>query len=178
MMKRSPIVLAVVFLFGCASPPPQVFRVTPETLGRRQLETRRYDGIKEVDLLSASENVLQDLGFNLENSETKLGVLTAVKQRTAVETGEVVLALVLGMLTGTPPPWSKDQTIRVSLVVSPVNDSNGNPIPDSHYVRVTFQRSVRRTDNTVYVQTLRDPKLFEAFHAKLSKSVFIEGQKI
>ena len=37
---------------------------------QRQLETRRYDGIQEASLIAASANVLQDLGFNLENSET------------------------------------------------------------------------------------------------------------
>ncbi len=178
MMRSASIFLAAVLLFGCTSPPPHVFLVTPEQLAQRQLETRRYDGIKETDLLSACSNLLQDMGFQLENSESKLGVLTAVKQRTATETGEVVVAFILMMLSGKPVPYSKDQTIRVSLVVRPVNDSSGNPLSDSHSVRVTFQRSVRRTNNTVYVQTLREPQLYEGFYEKLSKSVFIEAQKI
>ncbi len=178
MMKRASILLAAVLLFGCTSIPPHLFLVTPEQLAQRQMETRRYDGIKETDLLSASANLLQDLGFHLENSESRLGVLTAVKQRSAKEAGEIIVAFILSMMSQSSVPFSKDQTIRVSLVVSPVHDSNGDPLPDSHYVRVTFQRQVRRTDNSVFVQTLSDPLMHQAFHEKLSKSVFIEAQKI
>jgi hypothetical protein len=114
----------------------------------------------------------------LENSESKLGVLTAVKRRDATQPGEVIFAIIISALAGSPMPYSKDQTIRVSLVVRPANDGSGNALPDSHFVRVTFQRLVRRTDNSVYAETLREPKLYEGFYYRLSKSVFIEAQKI
>jgi hypothetical protein len=177
-MKRHALLAAVILAVGCQSVPPEVFQVTPEMLEQRQLETRRYDGISGTDLLSACSNVLQDLGFNLENSETKLGVLTASKQRGAVEAQEVVLSLFVAVLTGAAMPVSKDQTIRVSLVVRPVNDSKGDPLQESHYVRVTFQRAVRRTDNSVYVETVREPMLYQVFFERVSKSVFIEAQKL
>lgn len=177
-MKRFSIVLVALLLAGCQSVPPHVFLQTPELLQQRQLETRRYDGIKEADLLSACANVLQDLGFHLENSETKLGVLTAVKLRGATDAGEVILSIFVALLGGGGMPISKDQTIRVALVVRPVNDSNGNTLPDSHYVRVTFQRLVRRTDNSVYTETLREPLLYQGFFERVSKSVFLEAQKI
>jgi hypothetical protein len=176
-MKRLSILLAVILVAGC-SVPHHAFLATPEMLAQRQFETRRFDGIKEADLLSACANVLQDLGFNLENSETKLGVLTASKQRGAVNSGEVILSIFVAMLGGGAMPISKDQTIRVSLVGRPVNDSNGNALSDSHYVRVTFQRLVRKTDNSVYVQTLREPYLYQVFFDRVSKSVFLEAQKI
>jgi len=178
MMKCITILAVTILVVGCISPPPHVFLVTPEMLAQRQLETRRYDGIKEADLLSACANVLQDLGFQLENSETRLGVLTVIKQRDARNGGEIIVSVIVTILSGKPMPYSKDQSIRASLVVRPVNDSNGNVLPDSHYVRISIQRLVRRTDNSIYVQTLRDPKLYERFYDRLSKSVFIEGQKI
>ncbi len=177
-MRQVSLLVLLAFVIGCVSPPPHVFLVTPEMLAQRQLETRRYDGINEPDLLSACANLLQDMGFQLENSESRLGVLTAMKQRSAIQPGEVIMAFIITALAGSPVPYSKDQTIRVSLVVRPMNDSNGNPLPDKHFVRVTFQRKVRRSDNTEYLQTLREPKLYEGFFEKLSKSVFIEAQKI
>lgn len=178
MTKHLTIIVVMILVVGCESMSPHSFLVTPEMLAQRQLETRRYDGIKEADLLSACANLLQDLGFQLENSEPRLGVLTVSKQRDAKDAGEIIVSFIVAMLSGKPVPYSKDQSIRAALVVRPVNDSNGTALPDDHYVRVTFQRLVRRTDNSIYVETLRDPKLYEGFYEKLSKSVFIEAQKI
>lgn len=177
-MRKLAILLVALSLAGCVTVPPNTFVVTPELLKQRQLETRRYDGIKEADLIVASSNVLQDLGFNLENSETKLGVLTASKQRDATHGGEIAMAVVVALLGGGAMPVSKDQTIRVSLVVRPVIDSSGKAMSESHYVRVTFQRLVRRTDNSVITETLREPSLYQDFYERVSKSVFLEAQKI
>ncbi len=178
MMKNVPLLFITLFLVGCVTIPPNTFVTTPELLQQRQIETRRYDAIKEADLISASANVLQDLGFNLENSETKLGVLTASKQRDATNGVEIAGAVVAAVLLGVSTPVSKDQTIRVTLVVRPVNDSNGKAIADSNFVRVSFQRVVRRTDNSEYAETLRDVQLYQDFYERVSKSVFIEAQKI
>lgn len=177
-MKRLPVLLIALLVAGCATIPPNSFVVTPELLQQRQLETRRYDGIKEADLIAASANTLQDLGFNLENSETKLGVLTASKQRDATDGGEVAAAIVVALLGGGVMAISKDQTIRVALVVRPVNDSNGKAMVDNHFVRISFQRIVRRTDNSVSAQTLRDPLLYQDFYERVSKSVFLEAHQI
>ena len=49
---------------------------------------------------------------------------------------------------------------------------------DSFFVRVTFQRIVRRTDNSTYVETLGDAELYRDFFEKLSKAVFLEAQKV
>ncbi len=179
-MKRliASAVASVFFLSGCVALPQNAFVVTPEQLARRQIETRKYDGIKEENILIASSNVLQDLGFTLENSETKLGVLTASKQRDAVSGVEVAAAIFVALLGGGAAPISKDQTIRVSLVVRPVQATKDNAPVDSNFVRITFQRIVRRTDNSVFAETLSDTQLYEGFFEKLSKSVFLEAQKI
>ncbi len=177
-MKALSLCIMALLVVGCVQMPKDSFIVTPELLKQRQIETRRYDGIKEEDLLVACSNVLQDLGFNLDNSETKLGVLTASKQRDATNAGEIAAAVILAMLGGQPGAFSKDQTIRVSLVVRPVNNSDGKAMANSHFVRVTFQRIVRRTDNSTYAETLRDDKLFQDFYERVSKSVFLEAQKI
>ncbi|MCX7182626.1 MAG: hypothetical protein NTY92_01520 [Nitrosospira sp.] len=170
--------LIPLLLVGCVTIPPNIFVATPQLLQQRQLETRRYDGITEVDLITAGANVLQDLGFNLENSETKLGVITASKQRDATHGGEIAAAIFFAVLTGVVMPTSKDQTIRVALVIRSVTDSNGSEMTDKYFVRATFQRVVRRTDNSISSETLNDPQLYQDFFEKVSKSVFLEAQKI
>ncbi len=171
-------------MVGCVAPPPiDLFVSTPQLLKQRQLETRRYDEIMDIELIPACANVLQDLGFNLENSETKLGVITASKERDASNAGAIAGAVLVAVITGLAGapviiPTSKDQTIRVSLVVRPVLDSNGEKLAYSHFVRINFQRIVRRTNNSIHYETLTDPELYINFYEKVSKSVFIEAQKI
>ncbi len=150
---------------------------------QRQIETRRYDGISETDLLTASTNVLQDLGFIIENSETELGVITASKKRDITDKGEIARSVFMTawlLLMWFPMifPVKKDQTFRVSLVVRPVFDSNDKTIDDSHLVRITFQSIVRDTfDKTILVKPV-DFGTYQGFFEKLSKSVFLEAQEI
>ena len=177
-VKSLSTLLITLLLTGCVAIPPDIFVATPQLLQQRQIETRRYDGIIEADLITAGANVLQDLGFNLENSETKLGVITASKERDAIQGGEIAAAIVFAVLTGAVMPTSRDQTIRVALVIRPVIDSNGNAMTDKYFVRATFQRLVRRTDNSVFGETLSDPQLYQDFFQKVSKSIFLEAQKI
>lgn len=178
MMKIFSIFIMALLVAGCVQMPKDSFVITPQLLKQRQIETRRYDGIKEENLIVACSNALQDLGFNLDNSETKLGVLTASKQRDATSGAQMAGAIFLALLGGGAQAIDKDQNIRVSLVVRPVNDSNGKAMTNSQFVRVTFQRIVRRTDNSTYSETLLDDQLFQDFYERVSKSVFIEAQKI
>ena len=68
-------------LTGCVAIPPDLFVVTSELQQKRQIETRPYDDITEMKLTAASTNFLQYLGYNLENSETKLGVIVQLVAR-------------------------------------------------------------------------------------------------
>ena len=213
IVNRAIALALVVTLTGCVVIPPNAFQVSPEMLAQRQIESRRFVGIAEEEVLVASSNVLQDMGFNLENSEVKLGVLTANKQRDASNAGEIVGAVVLAVLFGVMAPVSKSQSIRVSLVVQPAGkDSAIAPTyagasaptpgaaidqaveaapaavstklekaittPGAYVVRVTFQRIVTRTNNSIYVESIKDPELYQEFFDKLSKSIFIEAQKL
>ena len=168
------VVATSLLLVGCETLPPDALKLGPESLSDRQLQTRRFDGISESDLLSASAALLQDFGYTLTESETKLGVLVASKDRDATDARQVTAAIFLAILGGNMP-IDKHQQIRVSLVTRPVTDRN----PKNHYVRVTFQRIVRTAQNQITRrETLRDPKLYEGFFEKLSKAVFLEAHKI
>jgi len=158
---------------ACATLPVDAFRLSPDTLEKRHLQTRRFDGGTETDLLAASAGVLQDLGFTIEESASTLGLISASKTRSAVETGQVVGAILLGIL-GVTPVWDKDQKIRVCLVSWTSREN-----PSVHFVRVTIQRLVwDQKGGLTKAEAIEDPEIYQLFFARLSESVFLEAQKI
>jgi hypothetical protein len=154
--------------------PPEALQLSHESLEQRQLQTRRFDTSNEDRILSASAAVMQDLGFTLDESETKLGLIVASKDRHATETGQIVAAILVAALTGAMMPTDKNQKIRVSLVTRPHGEES-----KSLAVRVTFQRIVWNTQNQISrIEQLDEPKLYQEFFEKLSKSIFLEAHKI
>ena len=160
---------------GCAHIPKDALQLAPDSLEKRQLQTRRFEGISEVDLVAASAGVLQDVGFNIDESESRLGLLVASKRRSAVETGQVIAAF-LGALVGAEPTYDRSQVIRVCLVVRPASGEEG---AKSHLVRVTIQRIIWNNHNQVSrAEAVEEPEIYQQFFQKLSESVFLEAQKI
>lgn len=167
---------------GCAPGiPKDALKLSETSLQDRQMQTRRYDGSSEADILSASAEVLQDLGFNIDESETKLGLLVCSKERDATEAAQVAASIAFAFLaiaTGSSSsslPIDKKQQIRASLVVKPGGEDN----PGSYFVRITFQRTVWNTENQVSkIEGIRDPKIYQEFFDKLSKSIFLEANEI
>ena len=105
--------------------------LAPEAAADREAQTRLYHGISEPDLLAAGTSVLQDLGFAIDRSETRLGIIVASKERGAVNEAEVAteyLMVFLSMLALMPTDatYAKRQEVRVSLVTRPVpgNDAS------------------------------------------------------
>ena len=177
--KRCRVIFAVALvamhLVACQQTiPKEALQLTQESLEQRQAQTRRFETAEEATLLSASAAVLQDLGFNLDESETNLGVIVASKERDATEAGQIVGAIFIAVLFGAVVPIDKEQKIRASLVTRPHGDSD-----ESTLVRITFQRIVWN-DRGVISKTegLSDPKLYQEFFEKLSKSVFLEAHEI
>jgi hypothetical protein len=160
---------------GCQTGiPPEALKSTPVSLKLRQQQTRKYEGTSERDILSASAGVLQDIGFNIDESETKLGLIVGSKSRTAVETGQVVGSVVLTLLTGQPIPWDDHQRIRVCLVTRPASETDKK----AWFVRVTFQRTVWNNQNIISKnEAVEKPEIYQEFFEKLSKSLFLEAQQ-
>ncbi len=164
----------VLMLQGCDSIPKDALRMNKATLEDRQLQTRLFDTSDEKKILSASAAVFQDLGFNLDESETDLGLVVGSKERDATEVGQVVLAAVVAGLCGTPAQYDTKQKIRLSLVSSPAGETE-----EKIAVRVTFQRIVWDNYNQVSrLERLNNPEMYQEFFDKLSKAVFLEAHGI
>ena len=160
---------------GCVDRiPKDALQLSPESLQRRQTQSRIFDTRDEANILSASAAVLQDLGFNLDESETDLGVIVASKRRGAREAGQIASAIVLGVLFGTSIATDEEQKIRASLVTKPSGERR-----ERITVRVTFQRIVWDSDGDISrIEALDDPEIYQEFFSKLSKSVFLEANNI
>lgn len=164
---------------GCATIPKDALVLAPDTLERRQLQSRRFESKDEKQLLAAAAGVLQDLGFNIDESETRLGVIVASKDRSAVSGGQVAGAVVLALLTGAATPIDKTQKIRVSLVARPAAAAGDASTSTGHIVRVTFQRIVWNTRNRISrIESIDEALIYQEFFEKLSKSLFLEAQSI
>jgi len=160
------------YLTGCATTiPKEALQLSPTSLEDRQIQTRHYEGSNENDILSASAGVLQDLGFQIDESETKLGVIVGSKERDATESGQVAAAVVVALLGGGSMPIDKKQKIKASLIVKPDKDG--------HFVRITFQRLVWNTQNQLSkIEGLKEPEMYQEFFDRLSKSIFLEANRI
>jgi hypothetical protein len=175
-MKRNIlIVLSCAFLTGCVtmSVPEEALTLKPESLQMRQMQTRRFETVDETKIITACASLLQDLGFNLDESEAKLGVLVGSKRRSAREAGQMATAIVL-LFFGVSVPVDTDQLMRACVVTRPMGEDEKNVA-----VRVTFQRTVYNSKREIARrECLTDPKIYQTFFEKLSKAVFLEAHEL
>ncbi len=172
-------------LGACETLPEDAFRLTESALEMREIQARTYEDVTEIQILSASSAVLQDLGYAIDEVEKELGVLSASKRadaksaaETAVMIGLDVADCLLTFFLGCENDAfesSKDvQDIKMTVVVWP--DPNKESV---HRVRLTMQRIVWARNGTVYEQeTISDAAVYQAFFDKLSKSVFLEKEGV
>lgn len=184
----SPRVLMLVVALGLAAPitgcvnandiakevgaPPQ------GAVDLRALQTRRFDTLDEHALLAAATQTLQDLGYTITESSADVGILVASKERDAEEAGQVagqVALMVVAALFGSfhNPVWDKEQSINVTLVATPIQNSK------QIEVRVSFDRHLTNNHGHRWrAELLMEPELYQQFFEKLSAGVFLEAQKI
>ena len=169
------ILLISLGLLSCADRIPEdALRLSPESLAIRQLQSRSFDTREEAAILSAGAGVLQDLGFNLDESETELGVIVGSKRRDATEVGQIAGAIVMAVLFGAYIPTDEEQKIRASLVTKPSGEGEGRIV-----ARVTFQRIVWDSDGEISkIEAIEDPEIYQEFFSKLSKAVFLEANQV
>jgi hypothetical protein len=175
------IVILLGLMTGCQTTQPvEGFQLSQAALAERQLQTRRFEHIGETELLRASAAVLQDIGFNLDESEADLGLIVASKKRSAMNKTNARLAKMLDIFVDIELAVDDEQLIRASLVTWPAMDAlDESDQSEWMYVRVTFQRIVWNTKNRISRQEALDaPELYQQFFDRLSKSIFLEAHEI
>jgi len=175
-MKKvlSLFIVSVFLITGCQTIPKDALTLSPKSLAERQMQTRKYETKDEAKILSACAGLLQDMGFNLDESETKLGLITSSKMRSAENAGQIAGAILIALLGGGATPIDKEQKMRASVVTRPIGEQESYVA-----VRVTFQRIVWNTQGQVTKsESIIDPAVYQEFYDKLSKAIFLEGHEI
>ena len=169
-----------LILAGCVSMPKGFLKPADGYLEKRTLQMRVYDTTNEEQILTAVAGVLQDLGFTLDESESRLGLVVASKKSDATDGGQVVGAFLIDLLSGVAGTYSNAsanvdavQHVKASVITKPSLEGN------KMVVRVTFQRIVWSASNQINrVETIADPAIYQKFYDSLSKAIFLEAQKI
>ena len=165
-------IVTLVLLTGCRSDPDWANkealiigapRLNASEIGERQTDV--FANTSEQRLLIEASQVLQDLGFTIEESAPRYGVLAGSKDRDATETGQVTaqVALAIGMaLIGAryDPVWDRDQVIRATITTSPVGSNEAR-------LRVSFERIITNNKGLSRVEELSEPEFSKGFFEKI-----------
>lgn len=144
----------------------------------RSMQVRRFDTLDHTRMLLAATDTLQDLGYTITESSSEVGVLVGSKQRDAEEGGQVAGQLMLMVLfaavgSAYTPTWDKDQSIHVTLVTTPAENSK------QVEVRVSFDRYLTNNHGQHWrAELILDEKIYQEFFDKLSSAVFLEAHTL
>jgi len=86
---------SVLFLVACGGIPKDALQFNQDTLAVRQLQTRKFEIKDEKTLILSAAGVLQDMGYAIDESETKLGVVVGSKKRDATSGAHLLVPLFL-----------------------------------------------------------------------------------
>ena len=166
------LVLTGLTLLACQkSIPREALMLTPEALADRQLQTRVFETGDESKLLEASAALLQDLGFTIDESEVKCGVIVCSKDRNVTEPYDVAISIVASVFF-IDYEYATRQKVLASLVTRPL-------VENRIAVRITFQHLVWDTKKELIKnERVNEPEIYQEFFSKLSKSVFLTAQEI
>ena len=149
----------------------EALTLPPESLSDRQMQTRIFEGSDEKEILTASAAVLQDLGFTIDETEVKAGVIACSRERDVTDPKEVMLSIAL-LIFGIYLPYAQKQKVFASLATIPLD-------PGRIAVRITFQHMVWNIDHVLIKnEQMNEPEIYQEFFARLSKSVFLVAHEI
>lgn len=138
----------------------------------RVRQTQTVAAAEQRALVEATQ-VLQDLGFTVEESAPQAGVLAGSKDRDATEAGQVAAQVALTVAAAFlgvrhQPVWDTDQVIRVTLTTRPMG-------PRESGMRVSFERVVTNNQGVSRMEELTGPEFSTGFFAKVRSGLAAGG---
>ncbi len=171
-MKKIIYILAATVLVSACTSYKNLYIPDAQYLERRNVETRIFDTNKTKELLVASAQLLQDMGYTITETDIDIGVITASKTREKGNAFGKGLLIFLAALNGQQAIYEDTQKFYVSIVNTKVND---NQIK----TRVTFAHIVYSNLGTpLKIEKLDDVNLYKEFFDKLGQSLFLTAHNI
>jgi hypothetical protein len=178
------MLLGVLLLTGCAAPASQMLASPENMLAQRQLQTRQYESADEERILTTCTALLQDLGFQIDEGTSRLGVVLGSKMRDAnpLTPGQRVAvgAAALGLLAGgyTAPLalllvdkiQAKPVRIEVGIFTRKIGADR-----DRVAVRIIF-RETRYTESGP-PRIITDTAIYQEAFDRLSKALALEARE-
>jgi len=171
--------LLIAMLGGCASSIPEAALRLPEsTLEVRSIQTRTLAAPSEIDILTATIAVLQDMEFNIERIEKPLGVITASKVTDADSRSEKTGLFFLDLLCAAGggggcdamSTAQDDQHITLTMVVLPSLSRSSE-----YSARITIQRVIYdKMDRIKVLERIDDAQTYQQIFDNLRKSLFLQ----
>ena len=173
MRRAACSLFLIVCLCSCVTPIPEdALRLPESTLDIRALQTRTVEASSEINILTATIAVLQDMEFNIDRIEKPLGVITASKISDADSKEEKTKLFFLDLLCSCDARSTAmdDQHITLTIVVLPTLAKD-----DEYYVRITIQRVIYdKMDRIRVMERIDNAETYQAIFDNLRKSLFIQ----
>ena len=179
-----PALLGLLLLAGCAPAVSQTLTPPEDMLAQREIQTKHYEFADEERILRACTALLQDMGFQIEDGTSRLGVILGSKMRDAnsLTTGEraAVAVLTLGLLVGgyTAPlalllvDKMNSQPVRIDVgIFTRKIDAEGNRVA----VRIIFRETEYKNGQPALPQVIKDAAIYQDAFDRLSKALFLEA---
>jgi hypothetical protein len=181
-----PVLFGLLLATGCATAVPQAWTPPVDMLAQRQLQTRQYDFVDEEQVLGACMALLQDMGFQIDEGASRLGVVLGSKMRdmnslTPGERAGVALAA-LGLLAGgyTAPlalllvDKMGAQPVRIDVgVFTRIAGEGGRRVA----VRIVFRETAFKDGRPALPHIVKDETLYREAFDRLSKALVLEARE-
>lgn len=171
---------------GCAGIPESAYRLPQSSLGDREIQTRTFEVANESIILQAAVALLQDMEYNIDAIEVPLGVLSASKvvdadsaaQKAglvAADVAMVILSIISGTSVGGGAYASADDEIGLKITLVVQSSLAGG---DQYTARITLQRTlIDKSHRVKEVGVINDPLVYQEIFEKLSKSLYLQGER-
>lgn len=154
--------LSACFRFGAPAPAKTQLEV-------RQMQTYVFDVSDFKLVMKAMLNVLQDEGYVVKNVHLDLGFLTSTKEVDVEGSGTRFWTSLFGMYPDTR--WQKTNVIDATANITEFGKQTK--------VRVNFQiKQLDNFGNVITVSQVQNPDFYQDFFSKVSKSIFIQEEKL